>query len=279
MLWHRFLILNQTRYRSDRSLWAIAVSVTPLNSGLIAIPCAVQGRWSSFWACHAELDLPAGVVTRTGRGCSPAANRNGLIDMAQQLGVEWIWFLDDDLVFRPDTLRRLLLRLADPAVECVVPLSFMRTAPFKAIWFSAADPHLDAMMDSLPPPGPLVPLKAATFGGLLVRMSAIAKLTPPYVTIGQIKSDEWNDDLYFCRKLTAAGVQVWGDSTVRMGHTTDVELWPHYDETLGGWSVVFARNTQPFLMQEWGRDVADDHELLQHVSHGDEKRHRERGAD
>jgi len=229
-------------------------SDTQLIAGVIAIPRAVLGRWSSFDECVYGLDLPDGWTVKTGRGCSPATNRNGLIEIARSLGAEFIWFLDDDLVFRPDALRRLLLRFKDPTVDCVIPLSFMRNAPFKAIWFHEATPLMASMLDNLPPPGPLVPLAAGTFGGLLVRMSAIDKMTKPYVTIGQLRPDEWNDDLYFCRKLTEAGVQIWGDSTVRMGHTTDVELWPHYDEAMGGWSVLFARNTQPFLMQPWGRD-------------------------
>lgn len=222
-----------------------------MTQGVIAIPCAVQGRWSSFWASVSELDRPPNVVIRTGRGCSPAANRNGLIHEALDLGAEWIWFLDDDLTFTPDTLTRLLRRFDDPAIEAVVPLSFMRNAPFRALWFDRAEPSLSAMLDTLPAPGPLVPLAAATFGGLLVRTRAISRMPQPFVTIGQLRPDEWNDDLYFCRNLIACGAALWGDSTVRLGHTTDVEVWPHYDAETG-WAVVFGRNATPFLMQPWG---------------------------
>lgn len=219
--------------------------------GLVAIPCAVQSRWSSFHACVYELDLPAGAIIRTGRGNSPATNRNGLIDIALDLGVEWVWFLDDDLTFRPDVLKRLLVRFEDPAVEAVVPLSFRRQPPFRALWFQEMAPAIDAMMADLPPPGPLVPLKAATFGGLLVRTSVLRRLPKPYVALGQFVPDQWDDDLYFCRKLAAAGVQLWGDSTVQFGHTTDIEVWPHHSPETG-WAVVFARGTVPFLMQPWG---------------------------
>lgn len=220
-------------------------------TGVVAVPCSVQGRWSSFWACLTELQLPENVVIRTGRGCSPATNRNGLIEEAKKLGAQWIYFLDDDLTFHPDTLKRMVKHLDDPALECVVALSFRRQSPFRALWFSDSEPAIAHMMRDLPPPGALVPLKAATFGGLLIRMSAIAKIEPPYVALGQIHPDEWCDDIYFCRKLIAAGVKIWGDSSVRFGHTTDVEIWPYYDEA-NGWAVVFARGTEPFLMQPWG---------------------------
>ncbi len=228
--------------------------MTPQVDGVIAIPSAVQARWSSFWACVTSLALPPRTVIRSGRGCSPATNRNGLIREALALGAKWIYFLDDDLTFHPDSLTTLLARFQDSEIEAVVPLSFRRQTPFYALWFTEAEPSIDRMMRTLPPPGPLVPLKAGTFGGMLLRTSIFERMTEPYVTLGQIQPEEWCDDLYFCRQLLAAGVQLWGDSSVRFGHTTDVEIWPHYDAAMGGWSVVFARGTVPFLMQPWGQD-------------------------
>lgn len=222
--------------------------------GIVAIPCAVQARWSSFWECVNALQLPPRVEIRTGRGCSPATNRNGLIEEAKTLGCQWIYFLDDDLTFHPDTLLRMLKHLENPALDAVVPLSFRRQPPFRALWFTEIAPEIDKMLATLPPPGPLVPLKAATFGGLLVRMSVFERMSKPYVALGQFVPDQWDDDLYFCRKLAEAGVQIWGDSSIRFGHTTDMEIWPHYDDAMGGWTVVFARGTVPFFFQPWGQD-------------------------
>jgi glycosyltransferase involved in cell wall biosynthesis len=222
--------------------------------GLIAIPCAIQGRWTSFWMSHEALELPPGVQTRIGRGRSPAENRNGLIEIAQAHGCRWIWFLDDDLVLPPDALLRLLPHLEREDVDAVVPLSFNRGQPFEALWFAANEfeqAKTFGLMTQLPPPGPLVPLAACTFGGLLVKMSAIARMPKPYVTIGQYHPERWNDDVWFCRHLTEAGGRIWGDASVRLGHTTDTELWPHYSPE-HGWSVVFAQASQPFLMQPWG---------------------------
>ncbi len=223
--------------------------------GLVAIPCATNARWSSFWECVNALERPEGVGVRTVRGCSPATNRNGLIDEAFKAGCEWIYFLDDDLTFHPNVLHRTLAHFDNPEIEAVVGLSFRRQPPFRALWFNEVEPSLERMMSTLPPPdGGLLPIKAATFGGLLVRMSAIARIPRPYVALGQFVPDQWDDDLYFCRKLNAAGVQIWGDPSIRYGHTTDMEVWPHYNADEGGWSVVFARGTVPFLMQPWGQD-------------------------
>ncbi len=231
--------------------------------GVVAVPTAVSARWASFWAAVTEMDLPEGVVVRVGRGCSPATNRNGLIEEAKALGAEWIWFLDDDLVFFPDSLKRLLTHFENPAIEAVVGLSFHRQPPFKALWFHTADPAKEAMHGTLPPPDDgLVRLYACTFGGLLIRMSAITRMEKPYVALGQFVPDQWDDDIYFCRKFTEAGGALWGDPAVKFGHTTDIEIWPYYNADANpglppGWSVVFGRSLVPFVMQPWGHEDAE----------------------
>jgi GT2 family glycosyltransferase len=144
----------------------------------------------------------------------------------------------------PDSLLRLLKHFDDPAIEVVAGLSFARQWPDKALWIQDGE-----MMTTLPPPGALEPLEASTFGGMLIRLSAIAKIERPYVTLG--------DDREFCAKLRAAGVKVWGDSSVRFGHTTDMEIWPHWDEA-NGWTVVYARNLEPKAIQSWGQPALQE---------------------
>ncbi len=144
----------------------------------------------------------------------------------------------------PDALMRLLKHFENPAIEVVVGLSFARQWPDKALWVRDGE-----MLTWLPPPGELALLDAATFGGMLIRLSAIAKIEPPYVDL--------SDDRGFCAKLSASGVQVWGDSSVRFGHTTDMELWPHYDEA-NGWTVVYARNLEPKAIQPWGQPALQE---------------------
>lgn len=226
--------------------------------GLIAVPSPVLGRYTSFWQSVEALERPANVEVKIGRGSSPAENRNGLIRIARERGAAWIWFLDDDLVFYPDTLTRLLRRFDNPAVEVVIPLSFMRRPPFKAIWFEGDEPNVH-LLETLPLPGPLKAISAGTFGGLLVRTAVFDRLTPPYVTMGQIDPEHWHDDRDFCRKLIASGTQIWGDSTVVLGHTTDMEIWPVYDPAMG-WVMALARNAEPFLMAPWGSDAREEQE-------------------
>lgn len=219
--------------------------------GLIAIPTGEIGRWTDFNAAVDALERPTGlnIVTRRAPGASPAENRNWLISQAQSLGASWIWFLDDDTTFPPDALIRLLKHLEDPSVEAVVPLSVKRKPPFEPIWFARKTPDYAPIMSEPPVPnGHLVPLDASTFGGMLVRLSAIAKLEPPYVALGQIENPaKWNDDLYFCWKLKQAGVQLWGDPRVRLGHLGVFEVFPYWDDAAQQWLFVVGRAGKPYF--------------------------------
>lgn len=217
---------------------------------VIGVPCLEQGRWSSFWACLEELSRPPGTLVKTCRGASPADNRNRIIEYTLSVGADWLFWLDDDLTFGPEVLLRLLAHQR-PAV---VGLSLNRRAPFQPLWFSRNDPDPSALLSTLPAPNQLVPIAGSTFGGMLLRTDVLRRILPPYTTIGQVGNPEqWNDDLYFCRKLRAANVQLFGDPAVRFGHTINAELWPHYDD--GQWHRVLVRGAQPFAVLPWTEDV------------------------
>lgn len=222
---------------------------------VIGIPCLETGRWSSFWACVNDLERPAGAIVKTCRGASPADNRNRLIEYTLSVGAQWLFWLDDDLTFGPDVLMKLLA-IGTKGYPALVGLSLNRRFPFQPLWFGRNDPDPSALLSELPDPDRLVPIAGSTFGGLLIRTDVLRRMTPPWTTIGQVVNPEqWNDDLYFCRKLADEGhVQLYGVPSVRFGHTCNIELWPHYEA--GEWSRVLVRGTQPFAALPWREETA-----------------------
>ena len=116
-------------------------------AGVIGVPCGEQGRWSAFWGHLCDLERPPGTRVIPGRGSSVAANRNLIARMALDVGAEWVFWLDDDLVFRPDTLLRLLRH----DVPVVVGLSVQRHADFEPLWLHT-NANAAAAFHAQPPP-------------------------------------------------------------------------------------------------------------------------------
>jgi hypothetical protein len=216
-------------------------------AGLVVIPCAEQGRWSAFWTCVTGLELPAGWSVLPVRGSSPASNANLGVRTALERGAEAVFLLDDDLLFASDVLVRLLAR----QVEAVVGLSLLRRPPLSPIWMHTNAPDLGNFIETAPRTADLIPLAAGTVGGLLVRAEVLRWIDYPWFTLGQVgdQQDQWNNDLWFCQRLTDVGVQLWGDPTVRFGHLGSMEVWPH--EANGQWSKVLAVNGVPFVALPW----------------------------
>lgn len=211
--------------------------------GVIGVPCGEQGRWSAFWGSLCDLERPAGTRVLPGRGSSVAANRNLIASLALDMGAEWVFWLDDDLTFRPDTLLRLLRH----DVPVVVGLSVQRHRGFEPLWLHRNTNTPDAFYTSPPPSlraDGLVPIAACTSGGMLTRRAALEAVGGPHWwTLGQFgPPDQWCDDLDFCRQLTEAGVPIYGDPSVRLGHLASVELWPHQLDD-GRWTTILRDRT------------------------------------
>jgi hypothetical protein len=222
-------------------------------AGVVVIPCAEQGRWSSFLTSLCGLGLPAGWSVLPVHGSSPASNANVGIAQALDRGAAHVLLLDDDLVLMPYALTRLLAR----NVDAVVGLSFLRKPPFSPIWMHTNSPMPGNFIETPPKGDALVPLAAGTAGGLLVGRRALELVGYPWFTLGQIGGalDQWNNDLWFCQRLTDVGIQLWGDPTVRFGHTGSMEVWPHVEN--GTWSKVLAVNGVPFAVLPWNQEASE----------------------
>lgn len=209
---------------------------------LIGVSAAETARFTDFWDSFVHVLPPSGVDVdiRVGRGANIAKNRNGLTEIALATGAEWIWYVDDDQVFAPDTLQRLLAH----DVDVVSGLYVARDFPFKAQIFDREDERgLVAHRLFEPTDRGLVKVVAAGAGSFLVRRKVIETLTPPYWTLGQIEPDNWGDDLDFCRRVRAAWFDIWCDLECGVGHKIQATLWP--ERTPQGWVTTLVASNMP----------------------------------
>jgi hypothetical protein len=225
---------------------------------IIGIPCRLQGRSTLFWECLEELDRPDGTDVLIRRNNSVAQARNEIAAEALRRGADAIWWLDDDLIFMPDTLMRALQRPESIVIGLsmmrmpVVPIMGDEMPTFRPLWSSRTH-HGDKWQPveriTLEDNG-LMRLVSGTGGGVLTRREVFEQVAPPWWAIGQFVPDMFWEDIYFYTKARAAGFDVWGDPNIRFGHDTMMTLWPHQRED-GVWMTMLARGFEPMIATPW----------------------------
>lgn len=129
-----------------------------------------------------------------------AIARNNGIERAKKDGVDYILFLDSDMIFPADTLIRLLSHKKD-VVGCVYR---KRVAPYAILGAAARGAVIREdnllQMDQLPT------------GCMLIKMSVFDLLPKPYFCYGTTKEGEIiGEDYIFSAKLSNAAIELWSD--------------------------------------------------------------------
>jgi hypothetical protein len=138
--------------------------------------------------------------------------RNGLVQQAQSLGVDYLLFIDSDVVVHPLTLHRLLALDKD-----IVGGTYVQREEPHRLLGNAIDGTLlgDWMQGRTVNSRDLTEVSALPAGCLLIKMSVFDKLAKPYFQTPAQETDgvHWieGEDYFFCRNARAAGFQVWLD--------------------------------------------------------------------
>ncbi len=151
--------------------------------------------------------------------------RNDCTRVALEQECDYIMFIDDDVVVRPDTYR--VLRERDK--DIIMAITFIRGYPFAPMFFKDFETidqangkirknlriH-DEWKDDLEPNG-LVKTGAVGFSCVLIKCDVLKAMTPPYFVTGPGHTE----DVYFCMRARAEldpEPEIWVDTTVPTGH-------------------------------------------------------------
>lgn len=203
--------------------------------GIIGVVAAGRTTCPECAASLTAVNAPAGSQARwfTG-GNSIAAARNTLASAALDAGAAWLWFVDDDLVFAPDSLARLLAH----DVDIVGPLVARRSPPHRSIVYedfavppTASDADLAALLGASRMPERVTPnglQRAGVAGtaGLLIAARVFERMPRPWFEAGRLVADEIGEDVWFCLKARRAGIAIHIDPGVQLGHVASATVWP-----------------------------------------------------
>jgi GT2 family glycosyltransferase len=141
------------------------------------------------------------------RGSSIAANRNLLVEALLDVqDLAWLCMIDSDMVVKPDTVNRLLATGKD----IISALCFTRYPPYPvAARFCERGPISAATLPRLNQ------VEMAGTACLLIRRHVLETIPYPWF---EHPVPGYGEDEVFCRKVRAAGFEIWLDGTTEVGH-------------------------------------------------------------
>lgn len=160
------------------------------------------------------------------RGYTIGENRNYCVVQAQKNGSDYLFFVDDDMTFGPDTLEQLLAHKVDVvgvnSYSRCLPLSSTVGRMDKDGNYMHPDKHTAWEMRI---PNSLFKVYFVGAGIMLINMEVFNKIKKPYFIFttdknGQVVNGE---DGHFCDLVKKAGMDVWCDPQIDVGHIGDYE--------------------------------------------------------
>lgn len=200
---------------------------------LIGLSTGEYVRHASFIPSFIGLQRPNNSYTSTVHGQSPASARNIIIDQALESKCTHIFFMDDDMIFPPDTLTKLLAHDKD----IVSGLYLLRGFPHYPAFFDKAYENGMCKFATLGAEGGLVKGVNCGLGAALVSTKVFEKLEKPYVRLGEIEKDGWCDDVGFFNRCRKAGFDIYCDLDAPVGHITSATIWPEKHD--GKWFINY----------------------------------------
>jgi Glycosyl transferase family 2 len=214
--------------------------VSPHSPGVIAVITGGTIRHTMVAQCLARLQSPPGTRIEWIAGdTNIAANRNYACEALLATDGAWLWMLDDDQLFASDCLSRLLAHLQDPRVDLVVPLVLRRRPPHASTLSAIVEGGDHFTLRTRPVESHehgLTAVDACGAGGLLIRRRVLERLSRPWFELGRVRSDQLQEDTWFCHKARQAGCRAFCDLETPMGHVAQFAVWPRH-RTENGHSV------------------------------------------
>ena len=193
---------------------------------MLAVPCQdtikartafslvhnVNALLTDSYADEVEIDF----VLRI--GCDIIGSRVWLVRNAIKSGATHILFVDHDMYFPPDTLKKLI-----EADKDIIGAAYnFRQFPLKSTAIPLGTEPTDGEYKVDPATLPTEPFKATTLGTglLLIKLSVFEKIAEPWFLFGRNKEGELvqGEDTYFCVRAREAGFDVWAHPSLGVKH-------------------------------------------------------------
>lgn len=205
---------------------------------LIAVPCmdTVSAR---FAQCLATLKKVDQCIVSFLIGSLVYDSRNKLASMAVEMEADYIFWLDSDMVFTPDTLERMMAVLDEhKEIDILSGLYFRRAQPFTPVLFSKLEENAEGTVDFADyksVPEGLFEIAGCGFGCVLMRTECLLDIAAKEgggVWFTPIKNA--GEDCSFCLRARNEGYKIYCDSDISLGHMAYAPVTKEFYKAYGG---------------------------------------------
>lgn len=185
---------------------------------MIAVPCMdqVPAPFCNSLAAlqkvgECELVMKSGALVYT--------SRNDLATRAMQNEADYVMWFDSDMVFKPDTMVKMLKTMQEKNIDILTGLYFRRVPPYSPVLFDQLDIEGDICRWSefKDIPDKIFEVGGCGFGCVLMKTDVFFDVMGKF---GQMFAPIANngEDIAFCWRARQCGYKVYCDPSIICGH-------------------------------------------------------------
>ena len=147
-------------------------------------------------------------------------SRNKLARQALEFGADYTVWFDSDMIFEPDTLKKLIEHLEKDDCDIISGLYFRRAVPFTPVLFKKLDlngNHCQWSNYDDYPKDSLFSVEGIGFGCCAVKSEVLLAMTVKYKDFFS-PINSVGEDLSFCWRARELGYRIACDSSIKCGH-------------------------------------------------------------
>ena len=184
------------------------------KSVLIGMPCLDSikvNTVSSLFEAINEIDYPAKLHLYS--TSLTHDSRNKIAQEALDKGFSHLLFIDSDMVFEHDAIKRIL---EHDDKEIVAGLYYRRYSPHQPNITMVRGKKL-YIPQTFPKKQPFTVFGVGT-GFMLIKSEVFKKIKPPWFNFISFHGQQMGEDISFCHKANQRKIKVWCDPSIYLGH-------------------------------------------------------------
>lgn len=146
--------------------------------------------------------------------------RNELARQAIKSEADWVLWLDSDMVFEPDLLKKMLKVCEENDIDFLTGLCFRRKPPYTPTLFDRLDKmeHGASYTTIMSVPEGRFKVGGCGFAGVLMSTDVLLSVAARFGGRMFDPLEGFGEDVSFCWRAKQCGYEIWCDSDIELGH-------------------------------------------------------------